>query len=146
MASSSIASISGSSAPLWMVEANTSSLIISVSVKPLEWKPVSAGISHSIASTVTLSDESPAVFKAISTSFGTASATGIAASVLTIRSSSRLPHRPSEHSSSLSPSARRTGPATSNIGRTVEPRQVNSTLRLTPSSDAPALACASRYE
>ena len=32
------------------------------------------------------------------------------------------------------------------MGRTVEPRQVNSTLRLMPSSEAPALACASLYE
>ena len=68
-----------------MVEANTSSLMLSVDTP---WVDSNAsGVSHSRATTVTLSLLSPALRKASSTSSGTACETGLRASCLAISSS-----------------------------------------------------------
>src|SRR5690606_17962754 len=70
MASSSRSSTSPSSGPAWMVEANTSSLMLSVDTP---WVDSNAsGVSHSMARTVTLSLLSPALRNAVSTNSGTA--------------------------------------------------------------------------
>ena len=75
---------------------------------------------------------------------GMPSARGRSAMPRVMMSSSSVPQRPSEQSMTRSWSCKTMGPPTSNMGRTVEPRQVKRTLRLTSLSEAPLLALASR--
>ena len=94
-----------------MVEANTSSLMLSVDTP---WVDSNAsGVSHSRATTVTLSLLSPALRKASSTSSGTACDTVLRPSCLAISSSLSVPQRPSEHNRMRSPCSRYTGPVMS---------------------------------
>ena len=112
-----------------MVLAKTSSPSAVVEMPPLVSSTSAA--SHSTASTVTLSLRSPATRSARSTSSGTASEMGRVARMSVMMASDTLPHRPSEHSMTLSPGFTSSGPAVSTTGRPGLPRQVNSTLRFT---------------
>src|SRR6185436_20401065 len=147
---SASSSSSGTSWPItlaWIVDAKTSSP--SVCVEMPEPLSAASALSHSIASTETLSLFGPPLRRACSTSSGTASEMAFFASCSVITASVTLPHRPSEHSSRRSPGCSSKGPTVSTTGLPGLPRQVKSTLRLKRSPIGTTwlrVSCSSEYE